>query len=168
MKTCKICNLPKELEEFYEHPKSKDGYSHKCKECSKSQAKDRHHKIMNNPELAEKERKRCREKDRKAKRGYRKPKVHNAYRKQFPEKYKAHMASQQLERKEGYILHHWSYNEDHYKDCISLTLLEHAKAHRFIIYDPERYMFRNLEGVLLDTKERHEKYIKEMIKTKDD
>lgn len=35
MKTCKRCNTPKLLDEFYKHPRSKDGLDSKCKECAK-------------------------------------------------------------------------------------------------------------------------------------
>ena len=70
-------------------------------------------------------------------------------------------------REKGEI-HHWSYNEEHYKDVIHLTKKEHSKAHRFIIYDQERMMYRNLEGILLETKERHLKYILEKIEKEED
>jgi hypothetical protein len=64
--------------------------------------------------------------------------------------------------------HHWSYNEEHQIDVIDLSQKDHFKAHRFIIYDQERMMYRNLEGVLLDTKEKHLKYIMHMINSMPD
>lgn len=33
MKTCKQCNIEKELSEFHKHSKLKDGHMHICKEC---------------------------------------------------------------------------------------------------------------------------------------
>ena len=77
------------------------------------------------------------------------------YRDKYPEKYKAHISSQRLPCTKGNHLHHWSYNEEHWKDCIELNVANHALLHRYIKYDQERYMYRNLVGVLLDTKQSH-------------
>jgi hypothetical protein len=64
----------------------------------------------------------------------------------------------------GNQLHHWSYNKEHYKDVIELTPKEHHKAHRFIVYDQERMMYRTFDkNLLLDTRERHETFIKNCI-----
>ena len=35
MKTCFKCHKEKELDEFYAHPRMKDGHLNKCKECTK-------------------------------------------------------------------------------------------------------------------------------------
>ena len=56
-------------------------------------------------------------------------------------------------------LHHWSYNKEHWKDCIELSEKEHNLAHRYMIYDQERMMYRDLDGILLDTKEAHLEYL---------
>ena len=77
------------------------------------------------------------------------------YRDKYPEKYKAHSNSQRLPCTKGNQLHHWSYNEEHWKDCIELNVADHALLHRYIKYDQERYMYRNLDGILLDTKQSH-------------
>ena len=77
------------------------------------------------------------------------------YRDKYPEKYKAHSNSQRLPCTKGNQLHHWSYNEEHWKDCIDLNVADHALLHRYIKYDQERYMYRNLDGILLDTKQSH-------------
>ena len=58
----------------------------------------------------------------------------------------------------GNNLHHWSYNDEHFKDVIELNVKDHAMVHRHIIYDQERMMYRDLDGVLLDTRERHIEY----------
>ena len=65
-------------------------------------------------------------------------------------------------------MHHWSYQKNHAKDMIDMTPKDHAKAHRFLVYDQERMMYRNLDGVLLDTRERHETYIRHMIEVMED
>lgn len=65
--------------------------------------------------------------------------------------------------------HHWNYNRDHYKDVIWLTKKHHMKAHRFIIYDQEQMKYRRFDtGELLDTKERHENFIRHCIESKKD
>ena len=73
----------------------------------------------------------------------------------YPEKYLARNKSQRLPCKKGNHLHHWSYNEEHYKDVIELSVSDHALLHRNMIYDQERMMYRNINGILLDTKGSH-------------
>jgi hypothetical protein len=85
----------------------------------------------------------------------------------YPEKYKASIASQRIPSNGGHN-HHWSYNEKHQLDVINLSVKDHMKAHRFIIYDQERFMYRTIDGLLLDTKEKHLKYIMHKIQTEDD
>lgn len=36
MKICNKCSVEKDISLFYKHPKTKDGYDTKCKECAKS------------------------------------------------------------------------------------------------------------------------------------
>jgi hypothetical protein len=69
---------------------------------------------------------------------------------------------------EGAEKHHWSYNKEHYKDVIWLSKKDHMKAHRFIKYDQERMMYRDLNGYLLETKARHEQYIRLKVKFEKD
>jgi hypothetical protein len=65
--------------------------------------------------------------------------------------------------------HHWSYNEEHASDIIWLTKKHHNKAHRFIVYDQERKMYRRYDNnILLDTKETHEKFILDCIINQED
>jgi hypothetical protein len=69
----------------------------------------------------------------------------------------------------GLERHHWSYNEEHYKDLIFVTKKHHMKAHRFIIYDQERMMYRRCDtGELLNTKEKHQSFIFYCIENKED
>ena len=85
-----------------------------------------------------------------------------------------HMVNSQLEREciclpTGAEKHHWSYNDEHFKDVIWLSKKEHNKAHRFIVYDQERKMYRNcFTNVLLDTKQSHETFIKYCITNQED
>jgi len=55
-KKCFKCGVEKSIEEFYKHPRMKDGHLNKCIECT---VKDVHlHRIENKEKLAEYERKR--------------------------------------------------------------------------------------------------------------
>jgi len=89
----------------------------------------------------------------------------------YPEKYKAKNKSQRLKREvKGNHLHHWSYNEEHYKDVIELSVADHNTIHRHIIYDQERMMYRVAVkfgcwsiGTLIDTKEKSLNYYSQLL-----
>lgn len=82
------------------------------------------------------------------------------WRTKFPEKYKAIAKCRKLSRPDDWELHHWSYNFEHWQDIIPLDKKTHKLVHRFIIYDPERMMYRIAQtGELLDSKERHIDFI---------
>lgn len=147
-----------------------DGHLNKCKDCNKNDVKQRYKVLVNNPDWKEKERARGREKFHRL--GYvgRANKKRIArYNDKYPEKLLAKLKSQNIKPLfDGAEKHHWSYNENDFKDVIQLSKKDHMKAHRFIVYDQERKMYRTLSGELLDTRERHESYIIEMINTKSD
>jgi len=60
-KTCRQCNVPKPLNQFYEHPQMADGHLNKCIVCVKARVKAR---ALADPE---RERRECREKMRRPK-----------------------------------------------------------------------------------------------------
>lgn len=169
-KKCFKCGSVKPLNDFYKHPRMRDGHVNKCKDCNLNDVHNDYKKNKINPEWVEKERARGREKFHRT--GYvsKADKQRNdRYFELYPEKYKAVKYSQHIKPPfVGAEKHHWSYNDEHFKDVIHLTKKHHMKAHRFMVYDQERKMYRDLSGQLLDTREGHENYIMEMINTKPD
>jgi hypothetical protein len=167
MKICFKCGEKKSLSEYYKHKKMSDGHLNKCKSCSKKDAKDRQSFLYKNTDWVEKERKRNRDKyyrlgykDRNKPTPAAKKQIIDRYNKKYPEKIKAKNLSQHLKPKvKGNHLHHWSYNIDHAKDVIELSIKNHNKIHRYLKYDKETFMYKTLDGKLLDTKEKHLCYI---------
>lgn len=161
MKFCKKCFKTKKLEDFY-------ATSSSCKECVKKASREREEKLKSTPEGLEKERQRHREKYHRL--GYkdihkpspeRKKEIISKYKNKYPEKQKAKNSSQSLSKTNmDNELHHWSYNQEHWKDCIELSVSDHNLLHRFLVYNQDTFYYKDLEGNLLDTKEKHEEFIK--------
>ena len=168
-KKCFKCNEVKPLSEFYKHPLMPDGRVNKCKTCTKKDCADNYFKNMKNPEYIEKERKRNRIKSRN-----RNNKANSENNKKYFDKYPEKSVCKNLCAKlkkpfEGAEKHHWSYNIEHAKDVIWLSKNHHMKAHRFIVYDQERFMYRRFDNnILLDTKEAHSNFIQWCIENKED
>lgn len=173
MKTCFKCNIAKPLTEFYKHPAMADGHLNKCKQCTKSDVRVHYAVNISDPVFVERERTRGRKKYHRLYSGVGSKTtidVRNEYKRRYPEK---EYARQKLyavkDRKEGFQYHHWSYNDEHVLDTIELPIKAHYKAHRFIVYDQQAKMYRRTDtNQLLDTKEKHEQYIKWCIKNKED
>jgi hypothetical protein len=163
-KICFKCNIEKELSEYYKHKGMADGHLNKCKDCAKKDSDLREKKLRKDPEWIYKEKERGREKYYRLgykniyKPSYEKKKEQSQrYNEKYPEKVLAKKSSRKLNKicKSNH-LHHWSYNKEHYKDVIELSVSEHNKLHRYIIYDKERMMYRRADNnVLLDTKKAH-------------
>lgn len=177
-KECIRCGEAKDLSHFYKHKGMADGHLNKCSSCCKKEAKEREEKQRQNPDWVEKERERGREKYRrlgyknKHKETYEQKKLAmKRYAEKYPEKVNAKTKSQRLKPKiKGNHLHHWSYNEKHYKDVIELSVQDHYTIHRYIIYDQERMMYRVAVelglwkvGTLLDTREKSENYYNQVL-----
>lgn len=168
-KVCFKCETMKPLSEYYKHKQMGDGLLGKCKDCTKNDTKQQTEINISTPEGLEKERERHRDKYHRL--GYKdihkpSPEAKRAatvkHREKYPEKYKAKCATANMLREKGKHLHHWSYNKEHWKDCFEISVEEHGKVHRFLVYDKKSFYYRNLEGNLLDTKEKHENYIKQL------
>lgn len=170
MKKCSYCQIVKSYEDFHKNASQKDGYHQTCKLCRKIEDKIRFDKFMKKEDFVVKERKRGRKKYHKFK--YKSKNTFEKrlqYKNKYPEKYKAKIAISSLKKEKGFEYHHWSYNEEHFKDLIKLTVKEHKKAHRFIIYEQNLKMYITCkEKILLDTKEKHEEYIKKCIFEEED
>lgn len=165
-KICFKCGVLKPISEYYKHLGMEDGHLGKCKTCTKLDSAKREAKIRSTPEGIEKDRERQRNKyyrlnykDKHRPTPEKKMETTNKYKEKYPEKILAKSYSQHIISFDGLEKHHWSYNKIHYKDVLFLSKSDHNTAHRFMIYDQERMMYRTLKGVLLDSKESHEKYI---------
>jgi hypothetical protein len=171
-KNCFKCGKILPLTEFYKHPKMPDGHVNKCKECNKADVRGNYYNNILKDGFIEKERKRGRKKYHTLYKGLSKANKinNNKYAQKYPEKYLSKIKSGTMIKPfEGAEKHHWSYNIEHAKDVIWLTKKDHMKAHRFIIYDQERFMYRRFDNnILLDTKESHSEFINYCIKNYED
>jgi hypothetical protein len=173
-KKCFKCNNILPISEFYEHKKMPDGHLNKCKNCTKKDVKLRENELKNDPEWIEKERERNREKYYRLqyKGKYypnreKKKETIKKYRQKFPEKYMASRYTELfLTKVPGYHLHHWSYNQEDWLDVIQLSISEHNTLHRNIKYNQETMKYENKDGELLDTKEKHLKYLELILNKK--
>jgi hypothetical protein len=142
IKHCKKCGSEKPITEFPKCSSTKDGYRNGCYECEKNGSRIRQ--------------------QRKSKE-YKKE-VSKSYKNKFPEKRRAVSATDNLPKKVGYNLHHWSYNPEHYKDVIELELAKHRKIHRFLSYDSNELKYRRKDtSELLSTKQLHLEYISQFL-----
>ena len=177
LKKCKECGESKAFSAFYKKAGCVDGHQPKCKECSRRLSKERRDRLKKDPEWAEKEKERNREKYHRL--GYKGKHTQSSekrretikrYLEKFPEKKRAKHLSQHL-HKEGFEKHHWSYEEGFEKDVIWLSNKSHNTVHTKIYYDQEMMKYRCLvdadefkRGDLLSSKEDHCKFILKFIK----
>lgn len=153
LKKCACCKLIKPISEYYKCKKYKDGLYCYCKTC------DTQKSIKWKKSLGAEKYKEYRRRNAKKLDVTKYYPIRKLERMRYPEKVIARTASINIETKKGFDKHHWSYNKEHWLDIIYLSRADHMTVHRYTIYDQERMMYRNLNGVLLDTKEEYLNYI---------
>ena len=161
-KICFKCGVIKPISDYYKHRGMADGHLGKCKDCAKADTNINIEKKKEDPYWVEKEKARCREKSIRSKRPI-PPDKKAIYNKRNRLKYPEKKWPKICDTQPGFHNHHWSYRQEHARDTILLRAKDHALAHRFIRYDKASFMYFDLNGVLLDTKESHERYIVEII-----
>lgn len=169
-KVCICCEKELSIDDFYKHSGMADGRVNKCKNCCKAQSNEREKQLRKDPKWLEQERQRNRTRTKDYINPNLTPEKKKLYIKNYKNKYPEKVLAKDsigTKRKKGFHYHHWSYNKEHWKDIIELTHHDHFKAHRFLIYDQERMMYRRSDtNELLDTKEKHNDFITHCIVTK--
>lgn len=157
MKRCIRCGNNKELDDFYVHPKMRDGHLNKCKECCKEVADIREKELRNNPEWCEKER--IRSIDKYHRLNYKEIQFEQKKSKKYiNDIYKNIHRNLKLSPNEN--SHHWNYALT--EDVIILDKKFHRFLHRYLILNEETLIFETKDGENLDTKEKHLNYIEKI------
>lgn len=158
MKKCIRCRNVKKLDDFYVHPKMRDGHLNKCKFCCREVADLREKNLRENDSTwCEKERLRSIEKYNRL--GYCHKQMEGDKLKVYKTgKYKN--LSRDLKLSVNENPHHWNYNL--IDDVIVIDKKFHRFIHRYLVLDESTLMFETIEGTLLNTKEKHLSYLEKI------
>lgn len=153
-KRCLQCDLIKSAEDFNKGMK-------RCKNCQNSILDNdclqvSHKKTFNS------ERERHREKyhrlgykDKQVEWNKDKPWTKESIYKSLRSKYYSH-----LDR--NFELHHWNYNNEYLTDVFILDIKDHKKLHKYLNLDLNKKLFFTEKNNYLDTREKHENFIKSL------
>ena len=158
---CSKCGIKKGVDDFHRNSQKPDGRDHRCKECKRDYDKFNYDRNVPSPEFVEKRRISRRVSYHKL--GHKG--LHN-----FANKVSKTLlpnVCRDLKSKEnhppGTELHHWNYNKEFVRDVIPLHRVTHRRIHKKIKFDEPLQIFRTLDDVLLDTKEKHLSHISQFF-----
>lgn len=154
---CIKCSIEKELNSFYRHKGMSNGYLNKCIECCKKESVERYYILKKNPDFLEKERERVKERYRRL--NYKDKQKEWDKNRSWKNTSKYKNLSKKFKTSKGIEIHHWNYNDEFLEDVFILKISEHRRAHRFLSFDEEKKVFKNLLGEILDTKDKHKEYL---------
>jgi hypothetical protein len=157
MKICFKCKKEKPLCEYYKHNQMADGHVNKCKDCNKLDVKKDYYRKSDSIEFIEKERKRGREKYHRLNYKNRSKELNKNKAWKNTTIYKG--LHKKFKTPKGFELHHWNYNNDFLEDILVMKIKEHRQAHVNLIFDNENLIFKTLDNISLDTKEKHIEYL---------